>query len=336
MGAWGTGLYDSDDAADVRETFRDVARLPVEPGEVVDRLAKRFGMGAAPTEEDEVDFWLALADQLHRYGIDHAPTMDLARRIVTEGHDLRAKRDLDMSDADLKKRAKVLEALVETWAAPHPKPKAIRKIKGPETFLFEAGDVWIYPTMEGSAVPFQWHQFDPDTIDDQFRPDGWGAFWVLERWHHDDFFARYLIALAMPDGKGKPGLEDFQAAAVQGMTEAEFYLDDDKELQKRPRTNRMIFSAHVNKPSKAVKMWRAERIGALTPDPETARARVSGPLAESFLASNGLASMEHLLTVSGFHNKDAFTPEDELATVAPLPDLHVRDLMRIEPPGDSP
>lgn len=336
MGTWGNRIYENDTAADLRETFREVAQLPVETDEVVRRLVEEAGVGDDPFDEDAVDFWLALADLLHRHGMAHAETETVARRIITEGIDLKVKRELEMSEADLKRRARVLDDLLDTWSTPHPKPRKIKKIPGPEPFLFEPGEVWAYPTMQGAALPFEWSGYNSKTIDTHFRPDGWGGLVVLERWRHKDFFARYLIALAMPDGPDQPTLADVAAAPIQGMEEPDYGLDDKGELTVGRRTNRMIFTAHVRKPKRALKLWRAVKLGMLAPDAKAARAAVTGPLAESFLWPDGLASLEHLLTVSSFHKMSDFAGDNEHVLVKPLGDLRISDIARIaEGPASS-
>ncbi len=331
MGTWGTGLYDGDSAADLRDAFKEVAKLPIETDELVNRMSARFGIGQTPFEEDEVDLWLALADQLHRHGIDHAQTMRTAREIITGGHDLAAKRELEMSERDLKKRAKVLEQLLETWSKPHPKPKRVKKISGPEDFLFEVGEVVAYPTMEGAARPYDAYRFDPKEDPSPFQPDGWGAMIVLDRWHHDGFYARYLIALVMPDGTGLPSLESVLAARLQVMQEPAFYIDEETDdLRHRPRFNTMIFSAHIRSPRRAMKGWQAERIGSVAVDPTAARAIVEkGELAESFLAPDGIASLQHLLTLSSFSNRGPLDPEDEWVRVFPSKEYSASDIASI-------
>ncbi|MEM9476593.1 MAG: hypothetical protein AAGA71_14960 [Pseudomonadota bacterium] len=331
MGAWDTGLYDNDDAADLRDAFKEVAKLPIDTDELVERLATRFGIGKNPFDEDEVDLWLALADQLHRHGIDHAPTMAQARTIISDGHDLEAKRVLEMSEADLRRRSKVLDKLLETWSAPHPKPKRVKKIPGPEKFLFEVGDVWAYPSMDGAAHPFSAYNFDPKAEPSLFQPDGWGAMVVLDRWHQDGFYARYLIALAMPEGTERPALETVLRAPLQVMEEPEFYIDEQTdELRHRPRHNMMIFTAHIRTPSRVIKGWRAERIGTVSVEPDAARAIAApGVLAASFLAPGGLASMEHLLSLSSFANHNDFEPEDQRVRMFRSPDYALSDIAAI-------
>ena len=87
MGAWGHKLYDSDVARDVRDAFEDLARLPLDPAALVARALASHPGADDPDDEDHTAFWLALADQFHRYGIAHAPLFERANAIVDSGHD---------------------------------------------------------------------------------------------------------------------------------------------------------------------------------------------------------------------------------------------------------
>src|SRR3954453_149271 len=89
MGAWGTGLYSSDMAADMRATIKSVLRLPLDEDRIVDIL-RDCERGAAndPHDEDQTTFWLLLADQFEKRGIAHAPTRENAIAIIERGDDL--------------------------------------------------------------------------------------------------------------------------------------------------------------------------------------------------------------------------------------------------------
>ena len=51
MGAWGTGLYSSDMAADMRSTIKSVLRLPVDEDRIVDILRDCEGRAVFPCPE---------------------------------------------------------------------------------------------------------------------------------------------------------------------------------------------------------------------------------------------------------------------------------------------
>lgn len=262
MGAWGTSLYSDDTSCDVRDTFKDLVKLPVSEAELRERMIKRFEMGDNPYDEGEVDFWLALADQFYRYGLDDDKVFDTARKIITSGADLAVKRELEMSESDLAKRAKVLEALLETWSKPHPKPRKRKTIKGPEDYVFEVGDCFVYPTESHASIPTTRWNFDPKTVDQTFRPDGWGAFVVFDRWRYDDYYARYMIAVLYFENSfaQKPTLGDCREALIDG------YFMDHWDLHYE-----IIASTYLRSPKRALRLLRAEPIGRFDVDYEALR-----------------------------------------------------------------
>lgn len=322
MGAWGVGLYQCDEAADLKAAFAEDSKLPIDTDALVQRLCAAHALGTKPTAAEEVDGWLALADQLHRYGLDHKATFATARKIITSGADLEAKKELEMSARDLEKRAKVLDELLATWAKPHPKPRKRNTMKGPEKFIFDVGDVWIMPAMAGAPLPFHWHQYDPKTIDAHFKPDGWAAFVVFDRWLYDTFFARYLIAIVHLEPGAKPALDQIRNAPIRSMTSPEHYLDDAGELATRPLMIEMVFTAHVGTPSKTLRLWQAEKLGTFeAPDAAALRGAVFNKLKNEYLDERGFASLEHLLTLSSFHHSiGPFAEEaDEFGALADMP-----------------
>ena len=71
MGAWGTGLYSGDFAMDLRGTIRAVARLPFSADRLVDVLCDAEpGAARSSVDSDHTVFWLVVADQFAKRGID--------------------------------------------------------------------------------------------------------------------------------------------------------------------------------------------------------------------------------------------------------------------------
>lgn len=300
MGAWGVGLYQCDEAADLKAAFAEAAKLPIDTDALVERLIAAHALRDDP---DETDGWLALADQLHRYGLEHEAAFATARKIITSGADLRLKQELEMAPRDLEKRANVLDELLESWAKPHPKPRKRRMMKGPEEFIFEVGDVWIMPAMQGAPLPFFWHQYDQATIGDHYKPDGWAGFVVFDRWLYETFFARYLIAVLHLEPGAKPSPEVIPACTVRSMTSPEHYLNEADELATRPFLLEMVFTTHVDTPRKTLKLWQAEKLTSLKGlDAARLRAGVNNKRKDEYLDERGFASLEHLMTLSSFHH----------------------------------
>ena len=214
MGCWGVGLYDNDGASDLKAGFAELVRLPIGPDELLDKLLDAYSAGRDPADEDHTGAWLALADLFHAYGLDHPEVFDRAFEIVETSADLAALRALEMSDADLRKRARVLDKLAEKWRAPHPKPRARRLVKAPEPLLFESGAALAYPTQKGNAANAV---LTAAQLAEAFRPDGWGAFVVLATARRHGYFACYLMARLFLETADKPSLATCSGAVIAGL-----------------------------------------------------------------------------------------------------------------------
>jgi hypothetical protein len=214
VGCWGVGLYDNDAARDLKAGFAELVRLPVGPDELLDKVLDAFPAGRDPQDEDHTGSWLALADLFHAYGLDHPEVFARAFEIVETGADLAALRALEMAEADLGKRARLLDKLAEKWRAPHPKPRARRLVETPEPLLFESGEALAYPTQKGNAANAV---LPAARMAEAFRPDGWGAFVVLATARRHGYFACYLVARLFLGTAGKPTLADCAGAVIAGI-----------------------------------------------------------------------------------------------------------------------
>lgn len=318
MGSWGTGLYQNDTAADVKAVFADLQRRPTDTETLVAQVLETFGCGTEPTREDDADIWLALADQLHLYALDHPATMDRARQLITHGEDLAMKRDQDMSPRDLAKREKVLADVLERWASPHPKPRKRKAPAAAEPFLLETGEIWAFPTMQHSARPF--HAKDAETS--QFEPDGWGIFVVADRFHALGHRACYLFVLALHEGADCPTLEDARNAPLQECTYRLASYDQEWVYP-------MIFEARLAKRKKGLKQWNAECLGKLEIDADVVRAHAPNKLKSDARYNgqdpDGLAWLENDLTVSSVNRKASNVGSGLSVQIAPHPRLRLAD-----------
>src|SRR5262245_18286625 len=112
MGVWGTGLYSSDMAEDMRATIGSVLRLPFDEDRIVDILRECEGQAADdPNDEDHTTLRAVLADQLEKRGIAHAPTRQRAITIIDRGDDLTMMERRGMKAPDLRKRGTKLAEL---------------------------------------------------------------------------------------------------------------------------------------------------------------------------------------------------------------------------------
>jgi len=207
MGAWGTGLYSSDMAADMRAVIKSALRLPFDEDRIVDILRDGERRAADdPGNEDHTTFWLVLADQLEKRGVAHAPTREKAIAIIDRGDDLMMMERLGMKPADLRKRgAKLAELRARLAAAPLlSKPRAT--IKAPQNYTLEIGLLYACPVKGSNCInPYRGKtNFDGSP----WIPDGWRQFVILERGRAFDYLSWYQPLVCRKPVRQKPQLSD--------------------------------------------------------------------------------------------------------------------------------
>ena len=122
MGAWGAGLFEDDEAADLRADYRTFL-ADAQSDEGAGDLAARDYEASLGDPGRTTAFWLALAAVQHRAGRLDPRVKTAALSIIDGGADL-AKWD---NPALKKKRARVLATLRETLLSPLPPPIAMPK-----------------------------------------------------------------------------------------------------------------------------------------------------------------------------------------------------------------
>ncbi len=212
MGSWGIGLYSGDFAMDLRSTIRAVSRLPFDPERLTEVVCQTESAAAVnPEDEDHATFWLVVADQFARRGIESVRARETALRIIDSGQDLEMQRKLGQSAAGLQKRRRMLADLRDRLAVASP-VKSRPTIKKPQPFLVDLGDALIYPTCGGDC----WNPYTtrPDQLriygprgGEPWRQDGWGAMVIVERGRAFDFFAWYRPVVIGTGVSAKPDLE---------------------------------------------------------------------------------------------------------------------------------
>jgi hypothetical protein len=207
MGVWGTGLYSSDMAADMRATIKSVLRLPFDEDRIVDILCDGERTAANnPNDEDHTTFWLVLADQFEKRGVAHAPTREKAIAIIDRGDDLTMMESRGMKLADLRKRgAKLAELRARLAAAPRSsKPRAT--IKAPQPYVLEVGVLYACPVKRSSCLtPYLRDNYYADT---PWIADGWRQFVILDRGRVFDYLAWYQPIVCKKPVQQKPQLSE--------------------------------------------------------------------------------------------------------------------------------
>lgn len=218
MGTWGTGLYASDFAMDLRSSVGAVSRLPFEADRLLQIICDAESSAALnPRDDDYSTFWLVVADQFARRGIASSRARETALRIIDAGEDLETQRRLGQTATGLEKRRRVLVELRERLASAPASDKRRPRLSKPQPFLMDVGDVLIYPTCGGDC----WNPYT--THADQLKiygprggepwsADGWGAIVIIERARAFGFFAWYRPLVIDRARKEQPSMATLEQA----------------------------------------------------------------------------------------------------------------------------
>lgn len=217
MGTWGVGLYSSDFALDLRSSVRAVARLPFDPDRLLDTISRAEPAAAGNAEDsDHTVFWLTVADQFAKLGIDCPTARDRALTIISAGADLAAMAALGMDSKSLAKRRSMLEKLRTRLAAPLVATKLRAVLKAPQKLLLETGEALIYPVSRNSGGYYE--PINPYAIGKDWawvrswQQDGWGALVVAERGLLFDFLAWYRPLVVSSILASEPAMSELTAA----------------------------------------------------------------------------------------------------------------------------
>jgi hypothetical protein len=218
MGVWATGLYAGDFALDLRSTIRAVAKLPFDGDRLVDILCQSEREVADQKDDpDHSTFWLVVADQFAKRGIENKRAKEIALEIIDTNSDLAMLQKLGMLPQDLRKRKKVLDELRQSLIVPIARPRPRKVMSKPQPLLLQTGDVLVYPTCGGRCRnPYI---VDPDrdrmgTLSVPPRPwqmDSWAAMVIVDSGRAFDFLAWYrplTVSVAMAD---KPDMVSLKA-----------------------------------------------------------------------------------------------------------------------------
>jgi hypothetical protein len=310
MGAWGPGLYQSDTASDLKSKFVRLARLPVSGLELSRRMMDGEASASNPGDEDHTTFWLVLADQFHRYGIEGGDTLARAVGFIDRGDDDRVMAELEMSSRDRAKRRRELEALKAKWLTPNPKPANRRLLKAPEPFIVAEGDIWAFPVEDGNPP----NTYMPaEYIDRTFKPNGWSAFAIVANRHLLGWFAASFFVRLQADGPERPDLNSCLGSFISG-TRMGYVPESQPPAQ---------VAGWVEISRTALKKMRAEKIGSAPFDGEVVARALNGFVADETREPWSLAGCLHCWQrLPG--------SSEWLQSAQPL-DIHMRDLLRKRP-----
>jgi len=105
MGSWGSGLYQDDSAADLRNMIATLANLPATGDRILEIILDNWKEPVGLDADGGPTFWLVIADQFERRGIACSKVFEHALSAVDTGADLRDLEARGAEQRDLKKRA---------------------------------------------------------------------------------------------------------------------------------------------------------------------------------------------------------------------------------------
>jgi hypothetical protein len=194
MGVWGAGLYSGDFAKDLRSTISAVARLPFGGEKLVHILCETEPRAANNSDDEEhTIFWLVVADQFAKRSISCDRTRDNALTIIKAGSDLAMHEKLGMNPSDLAKRRKILDDLRVRLLQPQGTSRQRSVLKRPQPFLFDVGDIFVYPTCGGACInPYASKEQSRDGVGRLgWKQDSWSAMIIVDRGRAFGFLTWY-------------------------------------------------------------------------------------------------------------------------------------------------
>jgi hypothetical protein len=190
MGVWGTGLYSGDFALDLRSMVTSLCRLPLSGDRILEILRDNEPAADQVQNEDHATFWLVVADQFVKRGIQCAGATETALKIIHERMDSAVMRRLER---------RLLEPAVK---------RDRRTLRKPQEFIMDIGDVFVYPTSRFKPLnPYLKRK------EDNYRPpfnwahEGWSAMVIFNRGRSFDYLAWYAILVLDNTYPEKPTLE---------------------------------------------------------------------------------------------------------------------------------
>jgi hypothetical protein len=145
MGVWGAGIFSDDNAADLRDEFRDLIGDGIAGPEATNRLITQRGPRGDPDLEPV--FWLALALTQWACGKLEERVKSAALRVIENGSAMRPW----LGGPDERKRRKVLEAAKTKLESPQPPERKIKK-RRLATCDWERGELFAYRMRSGEYV----------------------------------------------------------------------------------------------------------------------------------------------------------------------------------------
>jgi hypothetical protein len=125
VGAWGTGIFEGDLAADIRHEWREAIMEGAQPGDATRKLVEQYGPLLAHDPDESVVFWLALSAVQAETGRLQADVRDRALALIEAGGDLHLWEE--SGEAAMRTRERALARLAEKLRGPQRPPARLRR-----------------------------------------------------------------------------------------------------------------------------------------------------------------------------------------------------------------
>jgi hypothetical protein len=150
MGAWGTGIFANDTAADIRSEYREYLEDRVPDAEATRLVIESF---AHLEPNDMGELWVALAAAQTQVGRLDSEVKAAALAAIDHGQGLELWAEA--GSPALAKRAAVLQKLRDQLTGPQPAPKKLRRPWRYEETELVAGDVLSYTATNSRIALFR-------------------------------------------------------------------------------------------------------------------------------------------------------------------------------------
>jgi Domain of unknown function (DUF4259) len=173
VGAWGTGIFSNDTAADIRGDLRELLEDGLTPDQATQKLVSDAST-SVDDPDDATSFWTGLAAAQMSLGVLLPLVRDRAVALIDSGGDLHMWTDAKLAA----KRRAVLEGLRRQLLGPQKAPVKVRKPKRIPCPV-KPGEVFLLTLEDGRQARFQVLRIDEhrmgdfpiiELIDDRGRP----------------------------------------------------------------------------------------------------------------------------------------------------------------------
>lgn len=209
MGAWGTGISDSDTYQDIYLKFFNLYNRGLHPSELSTRLLEEQKNSEHDTDI-ESDFWFALSKAQWECKALEEYVFEKVKLIVESGSDLENWKRLGAGEPELKKRKLALQEFLESLQKEKLKPKPRRKIKITQP-KYKKGDCLVFKFKNG--------YFGGAIVLEEIRDTEEGLNLIavlrlhqLQKPGREDFIQSELLFLNYPPHENKPAIHWYTPA----------------------------------------------------------------------------------------------------------------------------